>query len=184
MAGFTLGAGDAEGVVRVERVQPDGPAAKMGIAVGDIVLEADELKLRSAYQAVDMILRKQPGDTVKLVVARGGERHTVELELVGATGPQVASTPGDGSDKSTVQVGPNVKASLVNGKLVVQGSENGAPVAVDNKTVSRRSIGDEAGMLRLQLQGYERVIQSMQKEIESLRAETTKLRGELGEKAR
>lgn len=190
MAGFTLGAGDAEGVVRVERVQPDGPAAKMGIAVGDVVLEADELKLRSAYQAVDMILRKQPGDTVKLVVERGGQRRTVELELIGATGPQVAATPNDSNhersgDKSQqVQVGPNVKASLQNGKLVIQGSENGAPVAVDGKSSSRRSIGDEAGMLRLQLQGYERVIQSMQKEIESLRAETSKLRGELREKAR
>jgi S1-C subfamily serine protease len=189
MAGFTLGAGDAEGVVRVERVQPDGPAAKMGIAVGDVVLEADELKLRSAYQAVDMILRKQPGDTVKLVVERGGQRRTVELELIGATGPQVAAAPNDPNDKSgdkgqLVQVGPNVKASLQNGKLVIQGSENGAPVAVDAKSVSRRSIGDEAGMLRLQLQGYERVIQSMQKEIEALRAETSKLRGELSEKAR
>ena len=190
MAGFTLGAGDAEGVVRVERVQPDGPAAKQGIAVGDVVLEADELKLRSAYQAVDMILRKQPGDTVKLVVERGGQRRTVELELVGATGPQVATAPNDTGDKSQqVQVGPNVKASYIGGRLVVRGSENGgsengAPVAVDATSVSRRSIGDEAGMLRLQLQGYERVIQSMQKEIESLRTETSKLRGELSDKAR
>lgn len=179
MAGFTLGAGDAEGVVRVERVQPDGPAAKMGIAVGDIVLEADELKLRSAYQAVDMILRKQPGDTVKLLVDRGGQRRTVELELIGAASPQVASLPNDTGEKSTVQVGPNVKATLQNGKLVIQGSENGAPVAADGKSTSRKSIGDEATMLRLQLQGYERVIQSMQKEIESLRAETSKLRSEL-----
>lgn len=183
MAGFTLGAGDAEGVVRVERVQPDGPAAKRGIAVGDIVLEADELKLRSAYQAVDMILRKQPGDTVKLLVERSGQRRTVELELIGAAGPQVASAPNDNGDKSQqVQVGPNVKASYVNGRLVVQGTENTAPVAADGKTTSRKSIGDEAGMLRLQLQAYERVIQSMQKEIETLRAETSKLRGELSEK--
>lgn len=185
MAGFTLGAGDAEGVVRVERVQPDGPAAKMGIAVGDVVLEADELKLRSAYQAVDMILRKQPGDTVKLVVERGGRRRTVELELVGASGPQSAAAPNDNGDKSPqIQVGPNVKASIINGRLIVQGSENGSPVAVEGKETSRKSIGDEASMLRLQLQGYERVIQGMQKEIEALRAETSKLRSELSEKAR
>jgi S1-C subfamily serine protease len=171
MAGFTLGAGDAEGVVRVERVQPEGPAAKQGIAVGDLVIEADELKLRSAYQAVDMILRKQPGDTVKLVVERGGQRRTVELELIGATGPQVAAAPNDPNDKSQVQVGPNVKASYVGGRLVVQGTENTAPVGADGNTTSRKSIGDEAAMLRLQLQGYERVIQGMQKEIEALRAE-------------
>ncbi len=165
---------DAEGVVRVERVQPEGPAAKQGIAVGDLVIEADELKLRSAYQAVDMILRKQPGDTVKLLVERGGQRRTVELELIGATGPQVAAAPNDPNDKSQVQVGPNVKATYVGGRLVVQGTENTAPVGADGNTTSRKSIGDEAAMLRLQLQGYERVIQGMQKEIEALKAELKK----------
>ncbi|MGC4002799.1 MAG: S1C family serine protease [Pirellulales bacterium] len=179
MAGLTLGAGEAEGVVKVERVQPDGPAAKVDLRVGDVVIEADEIKIRSAYQAVDAILRKQPGDTVRLLVERGGQRREVTLELIGG-GPAPTAV----IVNNAYQVSPAVKATLKNGKVIVDGAEtinreNSAPVAAVPGSTAHRSPGDEAEMLRLQLQGYERVIQGMQREIETLRADSKRMQTEL-----
>ncbi len=176
MVGVTFGPGAAEGEVRVERVQPDGPAAKVGIKTGDILIEADELKVRSAYQVVDLILRKQPGDTMQLLIERNGQRQALQLELAGATGPVVAQLK---SSDQPVQVGPHVKAVVRDGQVIVQGSDHSAPVAADGNNLIRRSIGDEGEMLRTQLRGYERVIQGMQKEIEALREENLRLKRDL-----
>jgi hypothetical protein len=56
-------------------------------------------------------------------------------------------------------------------------------VAVDpNRGQTRRSIGNEAELLRLQLEAYERVFGRMQTEIESLRRETSDLQERLKER--
>lgn len=172
MVGLTLGAGEAEGVVRVERVQADGPAAAAGIAVGDVVLETDEIKIRSAYQAVDLILKKQPGDSVRLLVERGGVKRAVEIRLAGGSAPLIASLPRD----NNLQVGSPVKATVKNGKIAVQGGDHATEVAVDPKAGPRRSPGDEVEMLRIQLQAFERVLTEMQKENLALKAENTRLK--------
>jgi S1-C subfamily serine protease len=179
MAGFRLGAGDKEGMVRVERVEVSGPAAKAGVQVNDLVLVCDDVKIRSAYQAVDLILKKQPGDHVQLVVERDGKPQQIDLTLGGGSTPLVMTLPTD--DQNKVKIGPEVTAAIRNGKIEVVGRDTTAEVAVDPKKPMQRSPDDEAEMLRTQLSAYERVIVSMQKEVEALRKETTELRKQIAE---
>ncbi len=63
--------GDGQRVV-VSRVQEESPAAKAGIRKGDEVLATDDVKIRSVYQALRPVLRKQPGDCVTFLLVREG----------------------------------------------------------------------------------------------------------------
>jgi serine protease Do len=74
--------GSAETVV-VARVFPDSPASRAGIQVGDQVLAADGVKIRSVYQALRPMLYKQPGDKMEFLCERGGTQRTVEIVLGG-----------------------------------------------------------------------------------------------------
>ena len=105
--GFTLGPAEKEGLVQVERVE-NGPAARAGILKGDLIIEADGRRIRSAYQAVNRIMAKQPGDKVMLTIGRGSERRQVELTLDAAGGapPSVVA-----ADARQIQVGPQLRIS-------------------------------------------------------------------------
>jgi serine protease Do len=105
--GLTLGPGEKEGTVLVERVET-GPAAKAGIQKGDLILEADGRRIRSAYQAVNRIMAKQPGDKVTFAIDRQGQRQQLEvtLDAAGAAPP----TPVFAAAKG-VQVGPTLRVS-------------------------------------------------------------------------
>ncbi len=162
--GFTLGPGDKEGVVQVERVE-NGPAAQAGIQKGDLVLEADGRRIRSAYQAVNRIMTKQPGDKLSLVIDRGGQRKAVELTLgAGATAvSDVAST-----DPAIVRVGPQLSVSSLDGKqIAVRNSQGIEEVAVNSATRSRRGPVTEVDMLRIQVDAFEKVIRKLQGEIDA-----------------
>jgi serine protease Do len=177
VAGFTLGAGEREGTVRIERVEKDGPAAAAGIHPGDMLVETDGLRMRSAYQAIDLILKRQPGERMKFTIERGSERRTVELTLNG--GASLVAVLPQRADGGQVTIGPQVRAARgPSGDITVRNSLV-ADAASDSDSRIRRSPGDEGEALRLQLGAYERVIESMQKEIEELRRETTRLREEL-----
>ncbi|WP_425616079.1 S1C family serine protease [Anatilimnocola sp. NA78] len=66
--------------ILVQRLTAGGPAEKAGIKIGDRILTADGVAIRSVYQAVLPTLRKQPGDVVRYRVQREeGER---ELEVI------------------------------------------------------------------------------------------------------
>ena len=117
VVGFTIGAGELEGTVVVERLKDDGPAAGAGIQVGDRIVETDGLKIRSAYQAIDLILKKQPGDRMTFTVERGGQPHEFNVLLGGETSvteiPQSASV--------AVKVGPQLKARRAdNGEITIR----------------------------------------------------------------
>jgi len=79
-----------EGIV-VSRVHKDSPAEKAGIQVGDTVLAADGVKIRSVYQAVRPVLYKQPGDKMEYVVDQQGDVRVVEVVLGG--GVELPSAP-------------------------------------------------------------------------------------------
>ncbi len=69
------------GRVTVESVDPRGPAAKAGLAAGDVVLAAQERPLRDldGFDAAFRPLRA--GDTLRLLVERGGWQRTLEIQL-------------------------------------------------------------------------------------------------------
>jgi S1-C subfamily serine protease len=180
VVGFTIGAGEKEGSVVVERVEQRGPAAVAGMQAGDIITETDGLKIRSAYQAIDLILKKQPGDRMTFMVERGGQTRTFDVLLDGGAMPVAEiARPAEGAN---VVVGPRLKATRAGGAITVRDSNTVAEVAVESdREPTRRSIGNEGELLRAQLAAYERVIESMQKQIELLRRETLELREKLDE---
>ena len=83
MVGLTLVAGEKEGQVTVERVVAGGPAEKAGLRVNDEVLEVDGLKIRAVYQFQALVMKKQPGDRIELVMRRAGADSKVAVTLGG-----------------------------------------------------------------------------------------------------
>jgi S1-C subfamily serine protease len=73
--------------VRVEQVDPDGPAARAGIlgdgsvAGGDVILLVDGVPVHSMADIDDVVARHRPGDGIAVVVQRDGIRRTVQVML-------------------------------------------------------------------------------------------------------
>lgn len=70
---------DATEGVRIEEVEPDGPAAKAGLRVGDLVVELDSERVRSARQFSRLVQETADGRSVSLGIVRDGTRQTVEV---------------------------------------------------------------------------------------------------------
>jgi S1-C subfamily serine protease len=172
--GLTLGTGEKEGTVQVERVE-NGPAAKAGIQKGDLIVEADGRRLRSAYQAVNRIMSKQPGDKVTLVIDRQGQRRQLEVTLEAAGAAPNATFP----DSHDFRIGPQLRISGgENNSITVHNSQGVEEVGIEATTRARRLPTDEVEMLRLQVTGFEKVIKKLQTELaarEQSQAQTTKL---------
>jgi serine protease Do len=97
VVGLVLGAGPESGEVVVQRVTPGGPAEKAGIKQGDLVHAADGVNIRSVYQAVAPLIRKQPGDTMTFLVEQEDGRRSIEVTLGGGVelpGPHFAGNLG------------------------------------------------------------------------------------------
>jgi S1-C subfamily serine protease len=70
----------------VDNVVSGGPADRAGLAPGDIITTIDGKRVTTPSSVARVILRKKPGDTIKLTwVDRFGNRSTASLRLV--TGP-------------------------------------------------------------------------------------------------
>ena len=65
----------------VTQVTPGGPAAKAGIKPGDVVAEIDGRKIETAGDVIDYVSNRPIGSRVSVVVARGGRRQTVAVDL-------------------------------------------------------------------------------------------------------
>src|SRR5580700_8098539 len=76
---------DAEGAL-VTQVEPDSPAAKAGVKVGDVIRELDGQKMPDAGELQVEVGQKRPGTTIKLGIFRDGKNVTVPvaLEAMGA----------------------------------------------------------------------------------------------------
>jgi serine protease Do len=70
---------DVENGVRIEDVDQDSPAAKAGLRTGDIVVEVDGERVRSARQFSRLIQESPEGRSVRLGVMREGSRQSIEV---------------------------------------------------------------------------------------------------------
>lgn len=66
----------------IETVQPDSPAQKAGIEVGDVVLAVDGEPVNGQAGLVAAIRDRSPGDTITIDLVRDGERVSVSATLV------------------------------------------------------------------------------------------------------
>jgi S1-C subfamily serine protease len=178
--GLTMGPGAEEGTVRVERVDAGGPAEKAGIKAGDEICETDGRKVRSAYQAVDLILKKQPGDEIELVVRQDGKEKPITLTLE-ATPARLGSAL---AKEQRIRIMPqlNVRALSRNqievapGRLVEVAADAATPdedkaegkAAYDKPGAANGKTGrDELSMLQKQLTAFEKVITVLQTELQN-----------------
>ncbi len=76
---------DANGAV-VTQVEPDSPASKAGLKVGDVITELDGKKVSDAGELQVEVGQKRPGTTIKLAVMRDGKdvNLPVTLEAMGS----------------------------------------------------------------------------------------------------
>ena len=69
---------DAAGV-RVDTVESDSAAAKGGVKAGDVVVEFDGERVRSARQLTRLVQETPAGRAVKMTVRRGSDRQTLDV---------------------------------------------------------------------------------------------------------
>ncbi|MGH2967611.1 MAG: S1C family serine protease [Solirubrobacteraceae bacterium] len=80
-------AGGGRPGVRVEEVDPDGPAARAGIlgagtvAEGDVIVAVDDRPVSSMAEVDDIVGRHRPGDGVAVDLLRDGSELTVQVLL-------------------------------------------------------------------------------------------------------
>jgi membrane-associated protease RseP (regulator of RpoE activity) len=67
--------------VLVSEVEKDSPAAKAGIAVGDVITRIEGNRMESAGDVTRAIRHKKGGDAVKIEVARGKAARTLTATL-------------------------------------------------------------------------------------------------------
>ncbi len=89
-----VGADEPAGPAKLARVQPDSPAAKAGLKVGDLVTAIDKKPIKTWEEVGDAIVAHRPGDKMTFTVQRDKETKdvvvTVELRPdAGAQGPAV-----------------------------------------------------------------------------------------------
>lgn len=82
---------EAEPGVLVQQVVPRGPAARAGLRAGDVLIEVDSRKLEKPTDLIRYLSDKKVGETVSLLVNRGGQRRTLQVKL-GAL-PEEAAQP-------------------------------------------------------------------------------------------
>jgi serine protease Do len=70
---------EQSGGVLVEDVEEDGPAAKAGIRGGDVIVEFDGERVRSARHFARLVQETPDGRSVKAVVVRAGSRQTIDV---------------------------------------------------------------------------------------------------------
>jgi serine protease Do len=63
---------------RIEQITPDSPAEKAGLREGDVVVEYDGERVRSARQLTRLVQETPGGRTVKITVMRNGQKETVD----------------------------------------------------------------------------------------------------------
>jgi serine protease Do len=72
---------------RVVSVDPKSPAEQAGVKPGDVLTSIDNDPVRGAYDYGLDIVKKSPGDEVRLTVERGGKPQVLTLRLVAIAKP-------------------------------------------------------------------------------------------------
>lgn len=184
-----------EGEIVVRRIEPDSAAAKAGIEVGDRVLAADGVNIRSVYQAVRPVLHKQPGDAVEFLVARGDQ---VEKKLVVLEGG--VELPSASLQRVAQFVRPNFQIERGDGFFVTRNGRGEIREVVapgDGELEKSLPESERVRLLERAIERYLSVIVHLREElgeshrerleldrkIESLQAELEELKTDVGESA-
>ncbi len=67
--------------VEVLKVVPQGPAAKSGLQVGDVILTIDDVEMTDANRLIQYVARKPPNTVLNAQILRRGKNAQVEIML-------------------------------------------------------------------------------------------------------
>ena len=76
---FTYQQGDG---LRLNGVSPGSPCEKAGLTAGDIVIQMDDIEIKSIYELNQVLKSRKAGDTVKVTYLRDGAENTVDVVLM------------------------------------------------------------------------------------------------------
>ena len=147
------------GGAKLGEITAGGPADKAGLKAGDVVLKADDAKVESYEQMVELIRVRKPGDKVKLTVKRDGKEQVIEVTLAarpgseqpaggGRTGGRGIARPSSGFRLAAGEKGARVELVVGDGPADRAGIKQGDEIlAVDGKPVKTpeeylQAIGD------------------------------------------
>jgi hypothetical protein len=163
-------------------VHAKSPAEKAGIAVGDRIVAAEGVKIRSVYQAVLPTLRKQPGDLFLFRIKRGGEERDVPLVLGG--GMELSTAPldllgGIVQPKISIQSDKRGSYSFGSGRNAVKDLASSDGLAAGDKPGGNKPAAPN--LLEKANERLHATIEAQRTQIETLRAEIEALRRENAE---
>jgi predicted metalloprotease with PDZ domain len=98
----TVGPG---GDIEVTRVHPGTSALTAGLRAGDVLVSFDDVEVRRGFGAVYQHLLQKMGHSVKVVVTRGGEKKTLEMQITGReqAGYKISEMPRPTPDQMKVR---------------------------------------------------------------------------------
>jgi M6 family metalloprotease-like protein len=76
---------------RLEEVSAEGPAAKAGLKVGDVLLKVDGTELSNSNRLLDVLSGKKPGETVAILLRRDDKDLERKIELGGQSATEAAA---------------------------------------------------------------------------------------------
>jgi len=136
---------DANGAV-VTQVEPDSPASRDGLKVGDVITELDGKKVSDAGELQVEVGQKRPGTTIKLEVLRDGKTVNVPvtLEAMGSRDKQGTETSEADHGKMHWGVGLSDLTPDLRQQLQAPSDVHGAVI----EQVQPGSSADDAGLQR------------------------------------
>jgi serine protease Do len=107
-----FGLGAARGAL-VNGVERDGPAAKAGVEVGDIIVKADGKEVRSSLELPRIISAVKPGSKIPVTVWRKGTQKELSVLVAEMKEDQAAVPRGKGGGAQPKEKGKPNKMGLV-----------------------------------------------------------------------
>jgi len=134
-----------EGAI-ITQVEPDSPAAKAGLKVGDVITELDGQKVSDASQLQIEVGQKDPGSSIKLEVLRDGRNVNVPvtLEEMGSRDHEGKESASNSNGKPRWGLGLTDMTPELREQLQASSDVHGAIV----EQVQPGSAGDNAGLRR------------------------------------
>lgn len=85
---------DAKEGVLVRAISANGPAARAGLKVGDVILSVEGNKMTTAQGLIDYVKTRKPGDVLSVVIKRGTAEQTLSLTLAETPADIYSAEPG------------------------------------------------------------------------------------------
>lgn len=96
----------------IDEVRSDGPASKAGLKAGDVVVEFDGERVRSARHLTRLVQETPAGRTVKAAAVRDGKRVDLQIRPETGAGLAIATGPFEHGLRRLERLGDNLRFDM------------------------------------------------------------------------